>query len=318
MSFAVMLFLLAIVCIFVCEAHVRCANNHLQPRVAVGFFGISRSLNYVLRTFQKRVFDVLDRAFISYDVFLSANAAFETTNTRGVHGTAGGIDPFDVRLLEPCLFTLIDQEDVRLHEWQSYAKSHDIELDADFKCNITKYGHLDIFEDGFESVKNVLCAYHSQKILIKMIQTHQLINKLKYDAVLVLRLDTAVVRDIDLPEHLKTIQQEPHSIWIPDFQHFGGYNDRAAFGSVNAMSIYLKRGGLFRDSANNSDVSEPLVKSVLVQHNVTVHWSTMRVMRVRQQGVVAEAKSFMNISDAEWERCIVHVKGAPLKLSGHC
>jgi hypothetical protein len=29
------------------------------------------------------------------------------------------------------------------------------------------------------------------------------------------------------------------SIWIPDFQHWGGYNDRAAYGSPRVMSSYM-------------------------------------------------------------------------------
>lgn len=249
----------------------------------------------------------------------ATNAAFETVNTRGIHGTTGDIDPYEVRLLEPCLVTLLDQEEVRLQEWRLLAKARGIELDADFNYNITKYEYLDNFKDEMGSVKNALCAYHTLKVLDKMIQAHQLIHKFKYDAVLVLRPDSAVVRDIDLPQHLKTIQQEPHSIWIPNYQHYGGgYNDCAAFGSVEAISIYLNRGAAFRDSPVDFDVSEKLVRKVLEMHNVTVHWSTMRVMRVRQHGVVFETKAPMEISDKEWTRCLVDENASPLILSDHC
>ena len=115
--FAFALFLFAATSISLCHAKLRCAkSNSIHPRIVIGFYGLSRSLELVLPSFRRHVFDVLDRANISYDVMWSTNAATETVNTRGKNGTTGGIDPFDAHLLEPCLFTLTDQEQVRLNE----------------------------------------------------------------------------------------------------------------------------------------------------------------------------------------------------------
>ena len=154
------------------------------------------------------------------------------------------------------------------------------------------------------SIKNLLCAFHSMHILVEMIVSHQLINKFRYDAMLILRPDTAIVRDIDLPQHMKKIKNKPRAIWIPNFQHYRGLNDRAAFGSVETMMIYLKRGQAFRDAPGQFPLSERLVKYTLELNNITVYNSTMRMMRVRQDGTVAENKERMRISEMEWNRCV--------------
>ena len=288
----------------------RCANKNISPRIAVGFFGISRSLEFVMPTLQRHLFDVLDRSHITYDVLTSTNAATETVNTRaGQGGVTGGIDQFDVSNLEPCLISLSDQELVRLHEWVLFAHAHGIPLDSNFEHNTTKYAHLDEFKDNMVSIKNLLCAYHSMNVLLEMIEAHQVIHKFTYDAVFILRPDTALLRDIDLPQHMDKIKQEPLSIWIPGFQLWGGYNDRAAFGSLTAISVYLKRGKTYRDSPVFHRAAERLVKNVLDANNITVYNSTMRVARVRQHGVVFEAFRVMDMEEEEWNRCIVQKDG---------
>lgn len=92
-----------------------------------------------------------------------------------------------------------------------------------------------------------------------MIRTYSRLNNFQYDAVIALRPDTAMLRDIDLPkvgvvvdatlsvthptliptpltthsnptyntpQHLHEIRADSTAIWIPSFQHWGGLNDR--------------------------------------------------------------------------------------------
>jgi hypothetical protein len=127
-------------------------------------------------------------------------------------------------------------------------------------------------------------------------------QNITYDAVIVLRPDTAVVSDIDIPLYLPEIVQEERlyaignstqrSIWIPDFQHWRGYNDRAAYGSMRVITPYLMRGIMFRDHigvATSSEINngEMFLKLFLAAHNITFRPSALRVVRVRADGAVA-------------------------------
>jgi hypothetical protein len=268
-------------------------------------------------TLQKHVFDVLDRVNISYDVLWSTNTVSETVNTRGSHGVAGGIDQLDVRLLEPCLISLSDQEVVRLQEFNLFAHARGIVLDEEQNFDSAKYAHLDEFKDKMESIKNLLCAFHSMNTLLQMIYAHQRVHKFKYDAILVLRPDTAVLRDIDLPKYMNTIKKRPNATWIPGFQAYKGYNDRAAFGSLAAIAVYLERGIAFRDAPGVYPAAERLVKHELARHNITVYPSSIRVARVRQHGFVHEERKKMAMTDEEWDRCIV-LENAQMRIKPGC
>lgn len=284
----------------------RCAEEQhaSKAHVAVGFYGATRNLSNVLHTFENHVFKVLERENVAYDVFSSTMGTSSAAATRGLKRSLGPLDPFDVQLLQPCHFSILDQQRARLHEFSLFRMARGMN-----RHNLTFYKHLDEFADEFESVQNLLCAYHSQRELLYMVRAHEHARGVKYDALLVLRPDTAMVRDIDLPENLAEIRQDNQSIWLPDFQHYGGYNDRLAYGSLPAMSVYLHRGQLFRDAPGVFPAAERLVKYALNKGNVTVKFTSARVMRVRQNRAVAEFKHVMNITDAEWNRC---VKGARL------
>lgn len=279
----------------------RCAQapHASKAHIAIGFYGVTRSLSNVLYTFENHLFKVLDKENVAYDVFSVTMGTSSAVPTRGSKTSLGPLDPFDVQLLQPCRFSILDQNRVRLHEFSLFKAARGMT-----HRNLTIYKHLDEFEDEFDSIKNVLCAYHTQRELLSLIRTHEHSQGFKYDALLVLRPDTAMVRDIDLTENLPVIRQDNRSIWLPDFQHWAGYNDRLAYGSLPAMSVYLHRGQLFRDAPGIFPVAERLVKYALARNNITVQFTTARVLRVRQNRWVFEAQRVMNMTDTEWNRCI--------------
>ena len=144
-----------------------------------------------------------------------------------------------------------------------------------------------------------------------MIAKYSKLNNITYDAVVVLRPDTAVITDIDLSQHLDEIIEQnrkyeseiennsyPQPIWIPDFQHWGGYNDRAAYGSVRVMSRYMVRGIMFRDYVGVGRQFYPngenYLKAYRHAYNVTFQPSTLRVVRVRVDESIAHLDSFQN------------------------
>jgi hypothetical protein len=161
---------------------------------------------------------------------------------------------------------------------------------------------VDLFHDHLQSIRNLLSAFHSMRTAHSMIARYSADQNFSYDAVVVLRPDTAVVSDIDLPQHLQQIVEEERqyaasndsqqSIWIPDFEHWHGYNDRAAYGSMRIASLYLMRGIAFRDRKVVDNFSairngETFLKLFLHAHNVTFRPSSLRVVRVRADFSVA-------------------------------
>jgi hypothetical protein len=155
-----------------------------------------------------------------------------------------------------------------------------------------------------------------------MIVRYSKAQNITYNAVLVLRPDTAVVNDIDLPQYLPEIVQEERqyaignstqqSIWIPDFEHWRGYNDRAAFGSLRTVTPYLMRGLVFRDhlgvaTSPNIANGETFLKLFLHAHNITFRPSTLRVIRVRTDGSVAPGDAmqrFINMDNATYSEFV--------------
>lgn len=264
---------------------------------------MSKSLKFTLYTFEKYVFQELEAQNITYDVFWSTMAANQVVGSRGSNLSLGAIDPYEVRLLEPCQVTLLNQELVRHHEFDKYVRSNRVNVSVDGTRNPAQ----DPFDDNFVSVKNALCAYHSQSVLAHMIGTYEKTHHFKYDAVVALRPDTAIMGPIDLPQNLQQIRAENNTLWVPSFQDFGGYNDRAAYGSREVMSIYLNRGQMLRDGKYSPQViSERLVKRMAVEHRIKVKMSSMRVLRVRQNGFVGEPgrNRTMRVSEEVYYRCV--------------
>ena len=87
------------------------------------------------------------------------------------------------------------------------------------------------------------------------------------------------------------------------------YNDRAAFGGRRAMFSYLRRGAEYRDS-EAKQTGEEFVKHVVERYGLDLHFSQLRVVRVRQDGKVShrDLPFAMNISesplDKDYSRCV--------------
>lgn len=206
------------------------AGDNGSPRVAVGLFGLSRNLSLTVGTFQRHVFDVLDRGGIRYDIFWSTMVTASFSNARTKESDVKlNID--DYQLLHPCRYTVFNQDNIKHKLFHDY-RSHTMH---------------DAWRDGFVCLQNLLCAFHSQMKLWDMIRQHMQEYDVKYEAILALRPDTAIISDIDLPKYLSRIISNPQErvLWIPDFHWYLGYNDRAVFGSAEVVRLYLSRGNFY-------------------------------------------------------------------------
>jgi hypothetical protein len=237
--------------------------------VAVGFFGMSRNLSRTAKSIRKHVFEVLDRENIHYDVFWSTMYARKLTSVRSGELNVT-LNPLDYSLLQRtfCSVNVYNQANIRPRLFDHYRTRT----------------HHDPWQDEYVSLKNVLGSYYSQLRLWDQIAEQQSIAGRAYDAIVVMRPDTAILNDIDLPRFLPVLSQlsrsevayrfaiaeadkeplgigtkkedEPlgsalvslRSLWVPPFHAYLGFNDRLAFGSVVAMRTYLTRGTAYLDA----------------------------------------------------------------------
>jgi len=250
-----------------------------RRKVAIGFYGMSRSLTYTLPSIEKHVFQVLGRGDIPFDVFTDTLSLNDFENARSHE--KGYLDKFEASLLRPCYASITSQELLREQLFDIFATARN--MSATDKAQAHGHKH-DVAKDGFASVKNILCALHSLESLLKLIQTVSRNHRQQYSAVMILRPDTVQLIDTDIITHLENGDlDDPQTLFIPDFQHWHGVNDRMAYGSPTAMSVYMRRGSPYMHSTE-THTDEVLLEHHLNKNNITRKYTNMRCVRVRLQG----------------------------------
>lgn len=232
----------------------------------MGFAGVSRGLNYTLPSFQRHIFDVLKRNNFVFDVFWS------TVSQRSY--LTRSIDEFEVSLMRPCFLSIESQVTVQQGMINKFCKSRNLQ------CSVGKIPGVPA--PYHDHLINYLCAFNSQARLGELIEIVSQVKGRPYDAILFFRPDTAVIGDIDLPDTFDVLMKQRNQIWLPGFQHFGGYNDRGAYGSAEVMYKYLKRGNVFmNDTKYGRSIAENFLKLYLDDEKVPVAMSNWRLFRVR-------------------------------------
>ena len=303
---------------------MHCATENVEHskhgRIGIVFFGLSRALELTMPTLRKMLFSVLDEAEIDYDVFWVTMVIPRLSNQRSGEFNLS-VNEYDVKLMNPCRFTLINQDVIQHKRFEMYCKTkakkygwdtsyiHSIfEKKVSFNGisgsqfslhfnKVLKSGNKseiysfcprqsDIMKDNFGSVKNILCAQYSQEEVFKLLIDYAVEESVLYDAILAVRPDTAMLTPIDLPLHLSKIKrmtrQGKRIISTPAFHEWGGLNDRLAFGNIAAMEKYLLRGRTWTTFDFRNP--ETFLLHTMRASNVTTMSSSTRVVRVRANG----------------------------------
>jgi hypothetical protein len=94
------------------------------PRIAIGFYGMSRNLPLVLPSIERNVFETLREADILFDVYSSTLSAQSLKNKRS--NEHGQLNMFDIGLLRPCYFTVASQESIREDQFEIFMKHRNL------------------------------------------------------------------------------------------------------------------------------------------------------------------------------------------------
>jgi len=180
-------------------------------RVAVLYWGMTRSTRFVYQSHIDKLFTPLTDSGISYDVFMHTWHV-EEGNIIWENVTHIPIEYEEYKLLEPTHYQ-IDSQDAFLKD-----------------LVFSEYYRKGEGEWHPQLLRNHLCALESQKRVTQMLLT----SDTTYDAVVYMRPDVLLLTTFK-PEWLKISRGH---IRIPDTFHYSGYNDRFAIVHPDSSRLY--------------------------------------------------------------------------------
>jgi hypothetical protein len=229
-------------------------------RVAIAFYGITRSLRYTYHSIYENVIEPL-----------------RSTSDVRVYGHFYNIkNIINVRSGELCEadsseYKLIDFDSLLIEEPEECLDRFDL-------SNI--FRAKDPYCDDFKSISNLL---HQLNSLDKV--TALIANKWEPDIVIFLRPD--LIYHDSLFEAVSVIKDfSLNAIYLPRWQSWGGYNDRFAICTRKSYVAYGKRGCLVNEYIGFGKLlySELFLRYALNKSKVNVYGLQLEASRVRADG----------------------------------
>ena len=195
-----------------------------QKRIAICYYGLTRSVKRVYRTHEERIFSKLKESGIDYDIFVHTWKIKGTQRIREKTVTIP-VDYQEHKLLKPDYYTLDDQNQFL----GTLALKNYFYREAWIKNGDSADG-----EWPLPLLINHLCALESQKRVLLMVEN----SSQEYDYVMFIRPDVMIKNDIPVSS-IKALEDK--EILIPNFAHNEGYNDRFAVLRSAQAGLYAKR-----------------------------------------------------------------------------
>lgn len=251
-------FLVFLACFGSVEALESLQFEH-KTKIAVCYFGLTRSTKQVFYSHFKCLFNVFRDNNIDYDVFMHT---WSLSGKQRVNNAELDIpiDYSEYKLLKP--------------------KFYKIESQDEFTDNLDfgQYFYQEVWDACGEPccrgeewwpqlVLNHLCALESQKRVTNMVVE----SGNDYDLIMYVRPDVFFKNKLNLNQ---VLDLKPNEILIPNFEHNEGYNDRFAILKYETAPIYGKRIdqiAKFRKEKGRI-VSEKYVKYICDQNNLNVRF----------------------------------------------
>lgn len=180
-----------------------------MARIAICYWGLTRSTRAVHHTHKMHIRNVLDTAGFTYDIYMHTWA---TPTPMTWNKQDPPQDQTEHELLLPTVFRRENQEEFL--SGLNFAEFWDEDRFNRLGCYYEWYPYL---------VRNMLCAMESQKRVTEMM----LVSGKEYDYVMFVRPDALIKTPFPI-QYLSQLDSESRNILIPNFDHCGGYNDRFA------------------------------------------------------------------------------------------
>jgi|SRR5579862_695715 len=226
-----------------------------RKKVAICYFGLTRSLNHTYQSHFKYILDVCKYNNIDYDIFM------HTWSLKGkqrvwTNEVNVPIDYDEYRLLNPDFFRRDDQD--------AFTENLDM----------SKYFYQDVWNrkgeglDGewyFNLIVNHLCALESLKRVTDMV----LSTNNHYDFIMYVRPDMEFKSPLNMNQMLQLTNEE---VILPNGNNWQGYNDRFAILTFASAPIYGKRIDHIVDFRRDHGriVSEKYLKYIIDSNHLNV------------------------------------------------
>jgi hypothetical protein len=234
-----------------------------KKRVAVGFFGITRSLKYTINSIETNILDVLTKNNINYDIFMHTYYLNSYSNKRAKESTTNKINNDEYKLLNPKYFQQDNQDEIKN------------------KLKLELYRtHKDPWNTKYESVDFFILACYSRLILTEMIEK----TYINYDYILFVRPDCLYLDKLDTSK-FNLINN--NTILIPNFHLFGKYtiNDRFAITNNYTYKIYGKVFKQLLELSKKHELhSETILGLVLNNNKIKCSKINFNFSRIRING----------------------------------
>ena len=237
-------------------------EDNLVKKVALCFFGLTRSLKFTIDSIQDNILDVLKDNKIEYTIYLHSYD-LKRLDLRRSQEKNCILDPEEYKLLKPDYVKITHQED--------FDKSFDWEY-------VKKFGDPWGFEgNNFENLYNLFRQLNSIKLCTQLWQEHD-----EYDCYLYLRPDLNYVDKLDINE-LNLVSNNKNSILTPEWMRDNGLNDRFAFGSKKSILRWANRID-DRFEYEKEFHSEKYLNWVINKYNIHNYFMNMKAYRIRANG----------------------------------
>ena len=231
------------------------------------YFGLTRTTKQVYTSHMMSIYSVLDSYGLSYKKFMHTWRTKDNKQRVWYETIDKEIDYSEYKLLEPDEYKIEDQEDFL----NSINMDNYFYKDVYEKINMVKTHSRDIYcEDGEwlpELVTNHLCALESQKRCLGMLEEYMQ-KGYNFKQIIFIRPDVRINSLLPLYD----ILSNPEAIYIPNKDHFQGYNDRFAIMNYKNACIYGKRIDEIAEFRRNQGriVSEIYLKYIIDKYSMNI------------------------------------------------
>tara|TARA_B110000858_G_C17791657_1_gene470235 strand:+ start:1595 stop:2536 length:942 start_codon:yes stop_codon:yes gene_type:complete len=260
------------------------------PRIALAFYGLFRAVPFTFANLKANLISPLSETTPFLDIFLHSllvsQRIVEDRGGKGKNNTAAP-DPFAFIKFNAtrrlCSFStenqLVVDTDNHIVERAKEAWAAKANRNLRFK-----YGYT------LSSFLNILRATYSLFSVSKLIRAREREGGFTYSHLVFARPDIQLNGPLRLKDY--PFKVKGHVVMVPNSQHYGGINDRFAFGTREAMlhlatQFEAEAAAALPLSGQNSERRRAVHLNSL-SPNVTVAFTPLCLVRVRSTGAVVE------------------------------
>jgi len=236
-------------------------------KIALCFWGITRSLTYTVDSIKEKIFNVLKNNNIEYTIFMHTYRLSEYKNIRTNENIKNIQDIEKIndeyKLLNTDFIQIDNQDEIKN------------------KLNLNSYRtHPDPWNTQYNSVDNFILGMYSKFEVTNMVKD----SNTTFDYIIYLRPDVKYIDNFNL-DFLKITNDS--TICIPDFDLFGpfNFNDRFAICTKKNYQLY---GNIFDKLIALSKImplhSETLYGKILYENKINVNKINFKFCRIRCDG----------------------------------